>query len=207
MEKLTYQTWKRREIYEFYSGISNPFYMVTFRQDVTELYQYTKAHGLSFYEGMIWACTEALNRVEAFRVTMRDGQPVLLEKRDPSFTDLRPGEEQFFIVTMEHNSDLEAFCAEASHLRRTQKVFINPEKETDALIYLTCLPWVDLTALTNERGDDRDDAIPRIAWGKFVEEDGRLMLGLSVEVNHRFVDGADIGAFAKRLEEKIAELS
>ena len=66
---------------------------------------------------------------------------------------------------------------------------------------------MDLTALTNERGDDRDDAIPRIAWGKFVEEGGRLMLGMSVEVNHRFVDGADIGAFVGRLEEKLAELS
>jgi chloramphenicol O-acetyltransferase type A len=53
---------------------------------------------------------------------------------------------------------------------------------------------------------DRDDAIPRIAGGKYTEWDGRRTLGMSVEVNHRFVDGADIGAFAERLERLIAAL-
>ena len=30
-------TWPRRDIYEFFSALRNPFYMVTFRQDVTAL--------------------------------------------------------------------------------------------------------------------------------------------------------------------------
>ena len=32
--------WPRREIFDFFSGISNPFYAVTFRQDVTALRNY-----------------------------------------------------------------------------------------------------------------------------------------------------------------------
>ncbi len=190
--------------------MSQPFYTVTFRQDVSELYQYTKKHGLSFYEGMIWACTEAMNRVDAFRFTIRDGQVFELERRDPSFTDLRPGTDHFFIVTMEHDPDIQAFCAKASKRRREQKAFIDPEKETDALIYLTCLPWIDLTAMTNERDmaaeGALDDSIPRLAWGKFTEENERKVLGLSVEVNHRFIDGVHIGRFAEELTKIIQDL-
>lgn len=195
--------WERREAYAFFSGYSNPFYSVTFRQNVTRLHAYTKARGLSFYAGMIWACTEAVNRVQAFRIAIQDGKPVLLDRRNPSFTDLKPGSEQFHIVTMDHMPDLDAFCREAIRRSQTQTGFIDSEKESGDLIYFSCLPWIDLTSLTNERDfsapDALDDSIPRIAWGKFSEENGQKILGLSMEVNHRLIDGIHIGRFAEQL--------
>ena len=172
MREIDYDNWERRQAYEFFSGISHPFYAVSFRQDVTGLYRCAKQQGISFYESMIWACTQAVNSVSAFRVAMRGGRPVELDMRHPSFTDLRPGEEQFNIVTMKHNTDLSAFCEEASRLRRTQDTFLDESKETDDLIYYSCLPWIDLTAATNERDLSAphalDDSIPRIIWGKYT---------------------------------------
>lgn len=210
MQEIRYADWSRREVYEFFSRISNPFYMVTFRQDVTPLLNYTRAHHISFYQAMVWACTEALNQVSAFRTAMRSGVPVLLNRRDPSFTDLKPGAEQFHIVTLEHLPDLEAFCREATRISQAQTAFIDASKETDSLIYYSCLPWIDLTALTNERDlsspDALDDSIPRLAWGRYTEENGRTTLGLSMEVNHRFIDGVHIGQFSRRLEETMQQL-
>ena len=202
--------WERREAYEYFSAFSNPFYMVTFRQDVTGLYRYTKSRGLSFYASMIWACTEVLNGIPAFRTAMHDGAPVLLDRRDPSFTDMKPGSDQFYIVTMDHMPEIDTFCREASRLSAQQDCFIDPSKETDALIYYSCLPWIDLTGLTNERDFSApgalDDSIPRVAWGRYTEENGRMMLGMSVEVNHRFIDGVQIGQFAQALSEQISAL-
>lgn len=207
MRTIPIESWERRGIYEYYSRISNPFYMVTFRQDVTNLYRYVKAYGLSFYQGLIWACTQAVNDVSAFRITMREGSPVLLDRRDPSFTDLKPGAEQFHIVTMDNITEIDAFCREATRLSREQEGFIDEEKEGDTLIYFTCLPWIDLTALTNERDmstpEALADSIPRIAWGKFIRENERISLGISLEVNHRFIDGLHIGRFAQKLTEYI----
>ena len=210
MESFAYNSWPRREAYEFFSGISNPFYMVTFRQDVTRLYDFVKAEGLSFYYGMIWACTRALNAVEAFQLAIQDGEIVSLSRRMPSFTDLKPGVEQFHIVTMDCGDDIRAFCREAAQRSRAQQGFIDLSQETDELIYLSCLPWVELTALTNERDlsapGARDDSIPRIAWGKYSEDKGRKILGLSLEVNHRLIDGVHIGRFAEALNTVIDEL-
>ena len=115
MREIDFSEWERRETYEYFSRMSHPFYMVTFRQDVTGLYRYTKAHGLSFYEGMIWACTQAVNSVPAFRVVMREGRPTELDMRHPSFTDLAPDSEQFQIITMKHITDIAAFCSYLSH--------------------------------------------------------------------------------------------
>ena len=210
MESFDYERWPRREAYEFFSGISNPFYMVTFRQDVTRLYDFVKAEGLSFYYGMIWTCTRALNVVEAFRFSIRDGEIVRLSRRMPSFTDLKPGAEQFHIVTMDCDSDIRPFCREAAARSRAQEGFIYLSQETDELIYLSCLPWIELTALTNERDlsapGARDDSVPRIAWGKYSEEGGRKILGLSLEVNHRLIDGVHIGRFAEALNTALDEL-
>ena len=74
------------------------------------------------------------------------------------------------------------------------------------MIFFSCVPWVELTSFENERDMDRDDAIPRISWGKYREENGRKTLGLSVELNHRFVDGVHVGMFAKELERLMSAL-
>ncbi len=205
MKELDPAGWERREAYAYFSRLSCPFFMVTFTQEVTGLYEYAKAHGLSFYEVMIWACTKALNSVKAFRVVRRGGRLFELDFRHPSFTDLKRGEEQFRIITMEYSDDLFLFCREASRLRAARGAFIDEDKESDDLVYLTCLPWIDLTALSNERDlsspEALDDSIPRIAWGRFTLEGGRRTLGISVEVNHRFADGVHVGRFAEKLTE------
>ena len=206
MRPVDLSSWPRREIYAFFSGISDPFYSVTFRLDVTELRRYTKARGLSFYHSLIWLCTRALERVEAFSYAVSEGKLVRLESRRPSFTHLKPGSESFQIVTLPCEGGLEEFCAAAKEKAEKQDFFIDAAGEGIDMIFFSCLPWLDLTALTNERDLDPDDAIPRIAWGKYVEEKGRLSLGLSVEVNHRFIDGVHIGRFAQELEKLIAEL-
>ncbi len=211
MERINEDRWERREAYAYFSRFSDPFYAVTFIQDVTELYRYTKARGLSFYRGMVWACTEAVNAVPAFLTVVREGKPFRLERRCPSFTDLKKGAEQFHIVTMERMEDIDAFCAEAVRRSLAQDTFMDAEKETDDLIYLTCLPWIEMTSLKNERDLSApgalDDSIPRLAWGRYTEENGRKRLGISLEVNHRFVDGVHIGRFAEGLTDIMARLN
>ena len=211
MDKLIDQsTWPRKEIFDFFSTVSNPFYMVTFRQDVTPLYDYVKAHGLSFYYALVYLCSQAINHVPAFRYAVREGQVLQLAERWPSFTDLRKGSELFHIVTLPCEGGMADFCRKAKEKSQSQQSFIDLSNETDALIYFSCLPWVDLTALTNERDlaapGARDEAIPHIPWGKYVQEGERKVLGLSIEVNHRFIDGVHIGQFAAELTRSMEAL-
>lgn len=208
MRPIEYDTWPRRELFEFFSGVSQPFYSVSFRVDVTRLYDYVKPRGLSFYYGLVYLATKALNRVENFRLSIENGVPMLLEERVPSFTDMKKGTDSFYIVTMPRSGeDLDGFCRAAAEKSRMQEAFIDSASETGELIYFSCLPWVDLTALTNERDFDRDDSVPRVAWGKYIEQDGRKTLGMSLEVNHRLIDGVHIGRFARELERLIGELA
>ena len=192
-------TWPRREIYDFFSPISNPFYSVTFTLDVTNLYRYVKERELSFYYALVCLCTRAVNRVEAFLYTIEDGKVRMYDKRQPSFTDLEKGSELFRVVFVPCEGSLDDVCRAAKARRASQHFFFDPTAETNDLIYFSCLPWMDVTGLTNERNLDPDDAIPRIAWGKYIDVNGRKQLHISLEINHRFIDGVHLGRFNEEL--------
>ncbi len=197
--------WSRRELFDFFSPMSQPFFSVTFRQDVTRLYAFTKESGLSFYYSLVYLCTQAVNQVEAFRYALRGEDLVLFDRRLPSFTDLKPGAEQFHIVTLPCEGTIRNFCAAAKAKSAAQNTFLDQEDSLD-LIYFSCLPWVELTALTNERDFDPNDAVPRIAWGKYAQEGERKVLHISLELNHRFVDGLHVGRFHEALSAGIEAL-
>ena len=208
--KIDKASWPRREIFDFFSQIADPFYMVSFNADITGLCGYAKARGLSLYHSMIKLVTDAVNSIEAFRCASMDGDIVLLEKRRPSFTHLERGSELFRIITMPCEGGYREFCASAKQKCAEQKAFIDPAAEGPDLIYISCLPWLDMTALTNEHDVGSEevklDSVPRIAWGKIKDEGERKKVNISVEVNHRFIDGVHIGMLAKKMEEMSEEL-
>lgn len=204
---VSFSDWPRHEIFRFFSGMPDPFFSVTFPVDVTNVKRYSKARGLSFYYTMVWLCAQALNSVEAFHYTLREGELYRLERRWPSFTDLRAGSENFHIVTMPAGDDPESFCRAAKEKSLAQTVFLDTEVEGDWLFFVSSLPWLPLTSLKNEGTSNPDDSIPRLAWGQYTQENGRYTVGMSVEVNHRFADGLHVGQFYQALCKLIDNLT
>ena len=204
MKKIDMSTWERKEIYEFFSRVSDPFYMVSFIVDVTELREFTKRHHCSFYYSLGFLCTKAMSSVENFLYVCRDDEVYKIDERLPSFTDRKPDSELFHIVNLPMGEDLLSFCEAARETSRNQKSFLDFSQESDSLAYFTCVPTLRLTALTNEfdifASGFASDSVPRIAWGKYTEHQGRWELTLSMEVNHRFIDGIHIEKFAAALE-------
>ena len=200
MTVIDKETWPRRGHYEFFAPMSNPFYSLTFPVDVTTLKSYTKRNKLSFYYSLVYLVTKAMDQVEAFRYKCRGEEIVLHDHLIPSFTDLKPGSELFHITTLEAGEDMAGFCRRAGEASRAQTAFITAGPwPGDQLIYFTCQPWFPITSLTNERDLNPEDSVPRVAWGKYEEKDGRLVLSMSLELNHRLVDGVHVGQFYQRL--------
>lgn len=158
----------------------------------------------------MYLCTRAVNEIDAFHYVIKNGEVYRIDRREPSFTDLKSGSENFYIVTLSAKSSIFEFNKSAKARSINQTKFIDQDSETDTLIYFSCLPWIDITAITNERDllarDAKYDSVPRISWGKYIEKGGCKELGISVELNHRLVDGVHIGMFAEKLSNLIDEL-
>lgn len=207
MRKLEMDKWERKEIFDFMTTLSDPFYTVCFNMDVTNLYEYTHKKNLSFYYALVYLATQSINEVPAFLNDIVNHELVVLDRRSPSFCDIHKGSEAFHIVSMLSGNNLDDFCKKARETSLSQTSFFSKDKpEDEAWIYFSCLPWIDVTCITNERDFDPNDTVPRISWGRYVSCDGRKKLNMSIEVNHRLIDGFHIGRFASRLAEKISLL-
>ncbi len=199
--------WPRSAHYDFFSGMSDPFYALTFPVDITPLRAWCRARGLSFYMAMVYGVTKAMERVDAFLYKDRDGVIVKHDRLIPSFTDLRPGSDLFYIVTVEAGEDPEEFCRRAKERSAEQTGFITSGGwAEDELVYFTCLPWFPVTAFTNERDLNPSDSVPRVSWGRWRQEGDRYLLDLSLELNHRLLDGVHVGKFYDELTRWINSL-
>lgn len=173
---------------------------------MTEAYDFAKKKGISFYLTFIWLLNEAMNDIENFRYSIRGGEVVLLDRREPMFADMAKDSEIFHLVAMDEPYPLEEFCIEAKRKSESQQHFIEEDPE-DWHSSFSCLPWLDLTSISEPQAKNiKNSASPSLTWGKFVEENGRKIIDLSIEVNHQFVDGFALVQFASRLSERIKGL-
>jgi len=203
--KIDFENWNRKELYTHFAHTSAPFWSVTYEEDVTEIYRFAKRNGVSFYHAMIWTVSKAMNSVQAFRYTIREDGIYELSERLPSFTSMKENSEVFQIITsLSLNDSPLDYCKQAAIQAQNQNEFIRYDLESDALIFISCLPWIKVTDLSNEGMTDPADSVPRIAWGRFEEKNGKYLLGMNLEVNHRLIDGIHIAQFHDAFQ-KIAQ--
>jgi chloramphenicol O-acetyltransferase type A len=50
------------------------------------------------------------------------------------------------------------------------------------------------------------DSVPRIVWGKYFRQEGKIMLPLSVQAHHALVDGKQIGMYFEQFEKAIVDM-
>ena len=151
------------------------------------------------------AVTKAACSVRNFRYRVKGDKIVLLDGLVPSFTVMLPGEELFRIVNCPMEDELDAFLEKAGQRCREQRSFLS-EEDSEDLIFLSCVPWFATTAISNEHDTNPEDYFTRISWGMFVEREGRKVLNVTVDVNHRVIDGIHIARFRDELVRLIGTL-
>lgn len=83
----------------------------------------------------------------------------------------------------------------AESARQTEGLGLEQEGRDDKL-FITCLPWLDFTTMQHAEIGDPLDCVPRIAWGRVVDEHVTVCL----TANHCLVDGIHVARFFQALE-------
>jgi chloramphenicol O-acetyltransferase len=198
--------WNRRDLYDHFSRLKLPHFAVAAYIDVTRLLEYKRREGLSFYLSLIYLTTEVLNGIDNFRLRIIDGQVVSFDTIHTNFTHKRPEEEVFRFYTAPFEGTLRQYVETTSKAIASQTTLFGGMGDIPNVVYCSCTPNLDATALINPGMENPDDAIPRVNWGKYVERDGRWMINVTFTANHRFIDGYHIGLFFERLQSAINDL-
>ena len=208
MKEIDIENWERKNHYLFFSNMDYPHYNLCFDVEITDFLSSLKQRNMPFYYAMIYAATRSANAVEAFRYRIRDNKIVLHDELFPSFTYLKKGEELFKMVTLAMEDDLEKFVNNAQTKSMEQReYFIQSDfVGKDHYIFITSIPWISFTHISHTIRLNKNDSVPRISWGKYYNNDGKVLLPFSVQVNHCFADGIHISQYQEALYKEMEKI-
>jgi len=202
MKVVDTENWKRKDHYNYFKSLDYPQFNVCANLEITKLYKYIKENGLPFFITVLYISVKAANEIKEFRYRIREEKVVEHDTVSPSFTVLTEGN-VFSFCGAGFSDDYGTFKADAGIAieKVRNNISIEDEPGRDDLLYVTSLPWVSFTSITHPVHMNPVDSIPRISWGKFFEENGKIKLPFSVQVHHALVDGFHVGQYYNRLQE------
>ncbi|WP_421856122.1 CatA-like O-acetyltransferase [Oricola sp.] len=195
--EIDLQSWPRAETYRLFRSYGKPHYAITSRIDVTRLVTELKPAGASPYRACLYAIGAGVHAVPELLTRFRSETVVQHDAVELSMTVPRD-DGTFAYAYVPFEPDWPSFDRNSLTLMEAAAAAGGLEPNTgfrDDLAYLSCLPWLDFTAASNALPGP-DDCIPRISWGRFVDDgSGRHSMAVAVEVHHALVDGIHLGQF------------
>ena len=196
------ENWPRRESYELFRTFGFPYFSITANVDVTALRAAARERKTSFTIGLVYVLSRAANAIPAFRQRMEDDGVVEYSVVHPSITILADND-QFRFCSLRYVETFADFAAGAKErieqARKANSVW--PESDRDDFLFMTSLPWIAFTAMVHPAPLDPPDSVPRFAWGKYEERDGRTAMPLNVQVHHALLDGVHVGRYFELVQD------
>lgn len=196
--------WPRREQFELFKDFGFPYFSLTADVDITD-YRQVLPKGGRFTVGLVYAIAVAANAVPEFRQRIRGDDVIEFDTVHPSIIVLND-QDAFRFCVFPFAHDFEEFSKDApqriERARMAASMYDLPDQ--DDFLFLTAIPSVSFTGVMHAAPTHAPDSVPRIAWGKYREVAGRLMLPLNVQVHHALIDGVHVGRFYSKVEETLA---
>jgi len=204
---LDIANWSRRELFQFFIEYSNPYFNVCTQLDVTKFVASVHAQpNVRVSTALHYVALRAANEIEPFRYRLQDDKIMVYDVIHGGTTVLLPNE-SFAYAYFDYTPDFETFVSGMQKAVDDLRNSTGPLKPTmrDDVIYHTSLPWIAFTSFAHARTKGRGDSIPRFVFGKFINENERLLMPFSVEVHHALMDGLHVGRLLARMEELLNE--
>ena len=204
-KEIDLQNWSRLDTYNHFSAFELPFFNICCNVDITPVYQKCKINKQSISLALQYCCLQAANNIDEFKLRILNGGVVQYDVIHAGAIVLLPDNNIRFCM-YEHTAGFEEFESKASVTR--QEVLITrqtqPRSQEQDVIHFSVLPWVSFTSISHPRGlNSKMESIPKITLGKFYKSEGRILLPVSVEVNHCLMDGYHLGLFNEQLTKAI----
>ncbi|MEZ5812583.1 MAG: chloramphenicol acetyltransferase [Rhizobiaceae bacterium] len=201
MIPINLATWPRRSQYLFFRTYRNPHFSVTTNVDVTRLMGELRPKGTPVFNACLFAITGAANDVPEFRTRFNATQVFTCAEVGASVT-VPIEDRKFAFCDVPWSPDWNTFneaCKQEIAAARQQTELKNKVAGDPNWIYMTCLPWVHMTAMVHPVSG-QEDCIPRVAWGKIAQTNGRWQMPVAVQVHHALADGLHVGQFFEALQ-------
>ncbi|MCE3074458.1 chloramphenicol acetyltransferase [Chryseobacterium gwangjuense] len=206
MKVIDFESWNRKEHFEFFSGMKSPFFGFTTEVDCTKAYDDAKEKGCSFYAVYLYKSMVAINTVDELKLRIVDGKVILYDEVHVGGTIGRP-DGTFGFSFFHYASDFETFNAnlqkEIQSVQNSTGLGISNDVLPINHIRHTTIPWNSFSAILHPTNFDPKECIPKIAFGKFSIKNGRKMMPVSIEAHHGLADGLHLAKYIEEFQRQL----
>lgn len=207
-------TYYRKGVFRHFSEDCKCSVSMTARIDVTELAEYSKRTNTKFYINFLYLLSKVLNSRDDYKMgyLWQSDELICYDVINPTHYVFHEDTETCTPVYSEYDENYAVFYENAD--RDVEKAKQTREYGLDAANHpnwfdASYISWLSYDSLTVELPDGYLYFSPIINWGKYREENGRLLMPLTVRLNHAVADGylvanvfrllqKEIGAFTRR---------
>ncbi len=206
------ESYYRRGVFRHFSEDCKCSVSITGRIDVTALKAWSKRTNTKFYINFLYVLSCALNAREDYRLAWdwQNARLLCWDRIHPTQYVFHEDTETFTVVYSEFDPDYHTFyaqaLADAEAAKQTREYGLDPANHPN-WFDASCIPWLSYDALHLELPDGYLYFSPIVNWGAYREENGRLMMPVTVRLNHAAADGYQIARVFRLIEQEIGNLS
>ena len=192
--------WNRGQTFWYFSKMAPTGYSLTVDIDITHMHSVVKSAGISFYAAYLWLVTKSFNEQQEFKIAEKDGQVGYYNSLTPLYAVFHNDNKTFSLMWTEYNEDFSVFYTD--YLLNKEKfghnhgILAQPHTTPPENAYtVSCLPWVNFKHFAVHSYENKPYYFPSVESGKFYENNGRLLMPLSLTCHHATTDGWHVDKF------------
>jgi chloramphenicol O-acetyltransferase type A len=197
-------SWSRKPYFEHYLNRVRCTYSMTATLDITGLLTELKNKKMKLYPALIHMIATVVNRHIEFRTCFdSEGRLGYWESMSPSFTIFHEDDKTFSSIWTSYSEDFKEFYGRyLDDMGRFGDVneFAPKADEPPNTFPISSIPWVSFTGFNLNVYADGTYLLPIFTIGKYVRQDGKILLPLSGQFHHAVCDGYHAGVLYNELQ-------
>ena len=206
------ETYYRKGVYRHFTEDCKCSVSMTARIDVTELVKFSKEKGTKFYINFLYLLTKVLNSRDDYKTQYlwQTDELICYDVLNPIQYVFHEDTETCTPVYTTYYENYEEFyknaLADVENAKKTREYMLDPGNHPN-WFDASYVSWLSYDSLNVELPDGYIYLLPIINWGRYREENGRLMMPLTVRLNHAVADGFLVANVYRLLEKEIASFT
>ncbi|WLZ33128.1 type A chloramphenicol O-acetyltransferase [Enterobacter hormaechei] len=196
--------WARKEHFEVFQGFAQSTFNQTVQLDITVLLKHIKEVGWKFYPAIISLISDVVNRHPEFRMAMKDDELVIWNEVHPSYTLFHKETETFSSLWSHYDGNIQHFQrVYAEDVARYGNIlaYWPKEESRENIFFISDIPWVSFSSFNVNVANMRNFFAPMFTFGKYYNQDGKVLLPFAVQVHHSVCDGFHVARLINELQE------
>ena len=202
------ETYYRKGVFRHFSEDCKCSVSMTARIDVTELVHFSKRTQTKFYLNFLYVLSKVMNSRDDYRMGYLWQTQTLIcyDVIHPTQYVFHEDTETCTPVYSEYTENYDVFYTNAlrdlENAKETREYMLDMANHPN-WFDASCIPWLSYDSMNIELPDGYLFFAPIINWGKYRDENGKLMMPVSVRLNHAVADGYLVASVFRLLQKEI----